>query len=51
MKIKLLKAYGMAAKGEILNPGQAVADVLIGRKIAVAVVVHKKKGKKCSSGK
>lgn len=51
MKIKLLKPYGMLAKDEIINPGKAVADILIKRKIAKAVIVKKKKGKKCLSGK
>ena len=51
MKIELLKHYLMSAKGDIINPGQAVADILINRKIAKAVIVKKKKVKKCSSGK
>ena len=51
MKIELLKPYQMSAKGEIINPGQAVADILIGRKIAKAVIIKKKRAKKCSSGK
>ena len=51
MKIELLKPYGMAAKGEILNPGKAVADILIRRKIAKAILPKKKRAKKCSNGK
>jgi hypothetical protein len=51
MKIELLKPYQMSAKGDILNPGKAVADILIGRKIAKAIVPKKKKGKKCLNGK
>jgi hypothetical protein len=47
MKIELLKTYGNSAVGEIINPGQAVADILIGRKIAK--LVKKKKAKKCSN--
>ena len=49
MKIELLKPYQMAAKGDILNPGKAVADILIGRGIAKAVIVKKKRAKKCSN--
>lgn len=51
MKIQLLKPYQMAAKGDILNPGKAVADILIKRKIAKAIIPKKKRAKKCSSGK
>ncbi len=51
MKIELLKHYGMSGAGEIINPGKAVADLLIKRKIARLVVVRKKKAKKCSNTK
>ena len=51
MKIKLLKAYGMAGKGEILNPSPVIAGMLIKRKIAKAVIVKKKRAKKCSNTK
>jgi len=51
MKIELLKPYQMSAKGEIINPGKAVADILIERKIAKAILPKKKRAKKCSNGK
>jgi hypothetical protein len=51
MKIELLKQYGMAGPGEILNPSPVIAGMLIKRKIAKAIVPKKKKAKKCSSGK
>jgi hypothetical protein len=36
MKIKMLKPYGLAAAGQILNPDPPVALLLIQRKMAVA---------------
>ena len=51
MKIELLKHYGMSMPGEVINPGKAVADILIQRKIAKLVIVKKKKAKKCSNTK
>jgi hypothetical protein len=51
MKIELLKPYGVSAVGDILNPGQAIADMLIERKIAKLVVTKKKRAKKCSNTK
>jgi hypothetical protein len=43
MKIKLLKPYGMAGKGEIMNPSPVIARMLIKRKVAKAI--RKKKDK------
>ena len=51
MKIKLLKAYGLAGKGEIMNPSPVIAGMLIKRKIAKAILPKKKRAKKCSNGK
>ena len=51
MKIELLKAYQMSAVGEIINPGKAIADILIERKIAKAILPKKKRAKRCSNGK
>lgn len=38
MKIRLLKPYLMSAKGDVINPAEAIANSLIGRKIAEAVI-------------
>jgi len=47
MKIKLLKPYGMSPKGAVLpNVNEPIADLLIKRGIAEAVIVVKKKTKK-----
>jgi hypothetical protein len=44
MKIELLKPYGLAGKGEIMNPSPVIAKMLIKRKVAKAI--RKKKAKK-----
>ena len=48
MKIKLLKPYGMAGIGHVLDPSPVIAEMLIKRKIAKAISTKKKKrAKKC----
>jgi len=46
MKIRLLKNYQMSGPGDIIDPAKPVADLLIGRNIAVAVKVPETKKKK-----
>ena len=52
MKIKLLKDYGMSLSGAVLpNVNKPVADLLIQRGIARAIIPRKKRAKKCSNTK
>ena len=52
MKIRLLKPYGMSGVGDILTDvNKPVAELLITRKIAEAIIAKKKKAKKCSNTK
>lgn len=43
MKIKLLKSYLLSGAGEIIEPSEPVADLLIRRGIAEKIVRKKKK--------
>lgn len=43
MKLKLIKAYSMFTKGDVIDVGSGVAELLIMRKIAVRVEEEKKK--------
>ena len=45
MKIRLLKPYQLSGPGEIIDPAKPIADLLIGRGIAVKVTGKKKKQK------
>lgn len=38
MKIRLLKPYLMSVKGDVINPAESIAQTLIGRRIAEAVI-------------
>jgi len=46
MKIRLLKQYQLSGAGDIIDPPKPIADLLIGRGVAVKVVIKKKKKKK-----
>jgi len=43
MKLRLLKPYGMLAKGDVINPEKPVADLLIARKVAKKIVKRTRK--------
>jgi len=45
MKIRLLKPYQLSGAGEIIDPPKPIADLLIGRGVAVKVRKARKKRK------